>query len=122
MIEINSRADVCEVHYVDEAAVNKVRQVMVSDAVAQSLAETFSVLGDPTRVRIIYALLKAEMCVCDLSALLGISQSATSHQLRVLRNLRLVKYRKDGKIVYYSLDDHHIQDLISEGLAHVQET
>ncbi|MBI4317340.1 MAG: helix-turn-helix transcriptional regulator [Chloroflexi bacterium] len=95
---------------------------MVSDAVAQSLAETFSVLGDPTRVRIIYALLKAEMCVCDLSALLGISQSATSHQLRVLRNLRLVKYRKDGKIVYYSLDDHHIQDLISEGLAHVQET
>lgn len=121
MVDVNTRGDVCEMHYVDEAAVSRVRAEMISDSVAQRLAETFDVLGDPTRMRIIYALLKEELCVCDLSALLGMSQSAISHQLRVLRNLRLVKFRKDGKIVFYSLDDGHIQNLLSEGLAHVEE-
>lgn len=121
MIDAKQRGDLCDVHYVDEATVNQVRRAMIPDNIARLLAETFDVLGDPTRVRIIYALLKAELCVCDLSALLGISQSAISHQLRVLRNLRLVKYRKEGKIVFYSLDDDHIQRLLSEGLAHVEE-
>ena len=121
MIDVDGRGDVCETHYVNEAAVNRVRARMLPDTVAQRLAETFDVLGDPTRMRIIYALLTEELCVCDLSALLGMSQSAISHQLRVLRNLRLVKYRKDRKIVYYSLDDDHIKSLLSEGLAHVEE-
>lgn len=121
MIDVNPKGDMCEIEYIDQATVNRVKAEMIGDTLAQRLAETFDALGDPTRVRIIYALLKAELCVCDLSALLGMSQSAISHQLRVLRNLRLVKYRKDGKIVFYSLDDDHIQRLVSDGLAHVEE-
>lgn len=122
MVGATPRPDVCDVYYVDEATVNRVKAEMIDDTVAHRLAETFDVLGDPTRVRIIYALLKAELCVCDLSALLGASQSAISHQLRILRNLRLVKFRKEGKVVFYSLDDDHIQRLVSDGLAHVEES
>jgi len=85
------------------------------------LAETFKVLGDPTRMKIIFALSLEELCVCDIANLLGTTKSAVSHQLRVLRNMRLVKYRKDGKMVYYSLDDGHINHLIEEGLRHVEE-
>lgn len=113
--------DVCEVSFVDEARVASVRAKMKPADVFQALAETFKVLGDPTRTRILYALAQEELCVCDLSHLLGLSQSATSHQLRILRNMRLVKYRKEGRTVYYSLDDHHIETLFAEGLKHVEE-
>ncbi len=85
------------------------------------LTETFSALGDPTRVRIIDALSHGELCVCDLAALLHLSQSATSHQLRLLRALRLVRSRRAWRMVYYALDDHHILTLFRQGLRHVEE-
>lgn len=113
--------DVCEVTFVDEAQVALVRGKMKPEAVFQELAETFKALGDPTRTKILYALAQAPLCVCDLSNLLGLSQSATSHQLRILRNMRLVKYQREGRMVYYSLDDHHIETLFAEGIEHVEE-
>jgi ArsR family transcriptional regulator len=86
-----------------------------------TLAETFKVLGDPTRLKITYALAREEMCVCDLAAVLGVSQSVVSHSLRALRQMRLVRYRKEGKIAYYALDDDHIGALLAEGFRHVEE-
>jgi ArsR family transcriptional regulator len=86
---------------------------------AARLAETFQALADPTRIRIVSLLAHHELCVCDLAALLGMSQSAVSHQLRLLRNLHLVKARKEGREVNYSLDDDHIHDLFERGLDHI---
>ena len=83
------------------------------------LSQTFKALGDPTRLRIIDALSKSELCVCDIAEILGMSQSAISHQLRVLRNLRLIKYRKEGKLAIYSLDDDHVLQLFNQGLEHI---
>lgn len=94
---------------------------MKSAPAVGALAETFKILGDPTRVRIAFALAREELCVCDLANLLGISQSATSHSLRALRQMKLVKFRKEGKIAYYSLDDEHIAYLLDEGFRHVEE-
>ncbi len=91
---------------------------LVDEATAAGLAETFQALADPSRVRLISALMNGEMCVFDLATLLGMSQSAVSHQLRLLRTLRLVKHRKSGRIVFYSLDDEHIRDLFQRGLEH----
>jgi ArsR family transcriptional regulator len=85
------------------------------------LAETFRALGDPTRVRILDSLSKAELCVCDIAALLGLSESAVSHQLRLLRSLRLVRSRRAGRLVFYALDDDHITRLLAQGLEHVAE-
>lgn len=113
--------DVCDVHYINEKSVKAVQKAMVGDAVAEALAETFKVLSDPTRVKILFALSKAELCVCDLSALLGMNDSAVSHHLRLLRTLKLVKYRREGRMAYYSLDDEHIEKLFQQGLEHVQE-
>jgi DNA-binding transcriptional ArsR family regulator len=90
------------------------------DTVA-ALAETFRALGDPTRVRILHALAHAEICVCDLAATMNVSESAVSHQLRLLRSLRLVKSRREGRHIYYSLADQHIVRLVEQGLEHVQE-
>ena len=87
----------------------------------EDLAETFKVLGDPTRVRILLALASAELCVCDLAELSSLSVSAVSHQLRLLRTHRLVRPRRDGKMMYYSLDDDHVRSLFEEGLRHVEE-
>jgi ArsR family transcriptional regulator len=114
--------DVCEVRYVNERAVERVRAEPLSDEEALRLAETFKVLSDPTRVKILYALSRAELCVCDLSALLGMRESAVSHHLRLLRALKLVRYRKEGRMAYYSLDDEHIERLFRQGLEHVRET
>lgn len=113
--------DVCDVHYINEKSVKAVQKAMIDDAVAEALAETFKVLSDPTRVKILFALSKAELCVCDLSALLGMNDSAVSHHLRLLRALKLVKYRREGRMAYYSLDDEHIEKLFQQGLEHVQE-
>ncbi|MEI6564976.1 MAG: metalloregulator ArsR/SmtB family transcription factor [bacterium] len=111
--------DVCEIAYVDEQHVQLALKAMPSDPEVNDLAETFRSLSDPTRVRIIAALSRTELCVCDLAAALGLTGSAVSHQLRLLRGQRLVKYRKEGKIVYYSLDDQHINNLFAEGMRHV---
>ncbi|MBF0490358.1 MAG: winged helix-turn-helix transcriptional regulator [Candidatus Omnitrophica bacterium] len=94
---------------------------MNSDRTMTQLASTFKALGDPTRTKIIFALSKEELCVCDIATLLKVSQSAVSHQLRILRNMELVRCRKEGKIAYYSLDDDHIKALMEEGLRHVIE-
>lgn len=114
-------SDKCEIEFVDEIRVRRVRRAMKPAEAVTALAETFKILGDPTRVRIAFALAREELCVCDLANLLGISQSATSHSLRALRQMNLVKFRKEGKIAYYSLDDEHIRSLLDEGFRHVEE-
>lgn len=93
---------------------------LLQDQTAQALAETFKVLGDPTRIKILDLLAKQEMCVYDIAATLQMGQSAISHQLRVLRGARLVKFRKDGKEVRYSLDDDHVVLLMNQGLEHIR--
>lgn len=109
----------CSLTVVHEDIVDNVRQKMPQDECLFDLAELFKVFGDTTRVKIMFALFTAEMCVCDLTALLGLTQSAVSHQLRVLKQTRLVKYRKEGKMVYYSLDDEHVKQIFDQGLAHI---
>ena len=112
--------DNCAETIIDEGRVQQAKQALLSDPDAAQLADTFKALADPTRVRIISVLAHTELCVCDLSATLDMSQSAVSHQLRLLRQMRLVKNRKAGRMVYYSLDDEHIRDLFQRGLEHIQ--
>ena len=104
---------------IDAASVRAARTAMPNDRLIRALAETFGALSDPTRVRIISALTGQELCVLDLARMLGLSGSAISHQLRLLRGQRLVKYRKEGKVAYYSLDDEHIENLMEECIKHV---
>ena len=118
---VKKQQDVCEVKSVDKSKVKAVKKAMLSDKDIYSLSETFGVLSDTGRIKIIYALSKEELCVCDLANILGNSISAVSHQLRILRNMRLVKFRKEAKRVYYSLDDRHINRLFEQGLKHVRE-
>jgi ArsR family transcriptional regulator len=113
--------EVCDLVQIDLARVRKIRAALVAPEAVQGLAETFSALGDPTRVRILDALSHGELCVCDLAAVLGVSQSAVSHQLRLLRNIRLVRPRREGRIVFYSLDDQHIMSIFKQTLQHVEE-
>ena len=113
-------AEDCEVHELHSASIATVREAMPPDADLFFLAELFRVLGDHTRVRVLAALSRTELCVCDLAELLGMSHSAVSHQLRALRAARLVRGRRDGKNVFYSLDDHHVRDLMAQGLDHVR--
>jgi len=110
---------VCSISLINEERVTAVRSATPPEEVLIRLAETFKVLGDPTRVRILHALSLEELCVCDIASLLGTTKSAVSHQLRLLRSLRVVKFRKDGRIVYYSLDDSHVGNLLREGLSHI---
>lgn len=116
------RDDVCEVFYVDEQRVKAVNEAMPSDATLKGVTGIFKVLADPTRAKIVFALSKAELCVCDLATLLGLSVSAVSHQLRILRNLKLVKYRREGRLAYYSLDDDHTGHLLEDVVKHMQDT
>lgn len=94
---------------------------MPQEEILYDLANLFKIFGEATRIKVLYALLQAEMCVCDIAALLGMTQSSISHQLRVLKQARLVKYRKEGKVVYYSLDDEHVKSIFSQGLTHISE-
>lgn len=94
---------------------------MPDESALCDLAEFFKVFADSTRIKILYALSGGELCVCDIWQSLGLTQSAVSHQLRILKQMRLVKYRKEGKTIYYSLDDGHIQSILSQGLEHVME-
>ena len=113
--------DVCEDHIIDRNRVERAARALPSADILDGLSETFKVLSNPARLKIIHALSHEELCVCDLAALLGSTDSAVSHQLRVLRNMRLVKYRRDGKLAYYSLDDQHVRQLFEAGLEHLQE-
>jgi ArsR family transcriptional regulator, lead/cadmium/zinc/bismuth-responsive transcriptional repressor len=112
---------ICGVIAIDEEKVKAVSKLMPDEEKIDKTAETFKILGDPTRLKIVLALIKEELCVCDISALIGVSVSAISHQLRLLRGMRLVKHHKDGKMVYYSIDDEHIENIISETLVHINE-
>ncbi len=111
----------CQIRHVSEAQATELRKMLFTEETVNDLAETFKVLGDPTRLKIIQLLSKQELCVCALASILQVTDSVISHQLRMLRNLRLVKFRKEGQMAYYSLDDDHITRLFSEGLAHVRE-
>ncbi|MDR0315922.1 MAG: metalloregulator ArsR/SmtB family transcription factor [Treponema sp.] len=121
MAKNSSMEDRCDCAVIHGNIVKKVKKQMPGEELLFCLADLFKVFGDSTRVRIISALLLSEMCVCDIASLLGMSKSAISHQLRELRHTRLVKNRRDGKVVYYSLDDGHIESIFTQGLAHVKE-
>ncbi len=114
--------ELCEQHIIHEETLDKVKEVMLDAEKFDYMGELFKSFGDPTRLKVLYALSKAELCVCDIAELLNMSQSAISHQLRVLRNVRLVKNRKDGKTVYYSLDDDHVFSILNQGIEHVEHT
>src|SRR5215216_2907153 len=111
----------CDVFHASTHQMREVRQALIPSALATTLAETFRALGDPTRVRILDALSRAELCVCDIATLLSLTESAVSHQLRLLRSLRLVRSRRAGRMVFYALDDAHITRLFAQGLEHVEE-
>ena len=118
---IEQEVERCEYMYVHQDVVNKVKQDMPQDETLYDLAELFKVFGDSTRIKILYALFEAELCVCDIAQLLSVSQTAVSHHLRVLKNNKLVKFRKEGKNVFYSLADDHVRRIIDQGIEHVEE-
>ncbi len=120
---VNKKNDVetCQCTVLHEEVIQSVQEKMPEDEYLYDLADLFKVFGDSTRIKIIFALFTEEMCVCDIAALLNMSQSAISHQLHVLKQARLVKYRKEGKVVYYSLNDDHIKTILDQGLNHIME-
>ena len=111
----------CEYRHVHGELVAQVNKSMPSEDHLYDLAELFRVFGDSTRIRILYALFESEMCVCDIAQVLAMSMSAISHQLRVLKQARLVKYRRDGKTVFYSLSDDHVRSILGQGMEHIEE-
>lgn len=113
--------EMCDYIHVHQEIVDKVNENMPDEEMLFDLAEFFKVFADSTRIKILYVLLQSEMCVCDIGQILGISQSAVSHQLRVLKQMRLVKYRKEGKSIFYSLSDKHIELILNQGIEHVAE-
>jgi ArsR family transcriptional regulator, lead/cadmium/zinc/bismuth-responsive transcriptional repressor len=114
--------DSCSEIKVNMNNIKMVMDSMIEDNEIIMLSEVFKVLGDPTRIKIIFALSKCELCVCDIVEAIGMTQSAVSHQLRLLRNLKLVKFRKEGKSVIYSLDDDHILQLFNQGMEHIKHS
>ncbi|GHV94182.1 transcriptional regulator [Spirochaetia bacterium] len=120
-IAASAEIDHCDCNMIHDKVVTAVLKRMPADEVLLDLADLFKVFSDSTRVKILCALRQSEMCVCDIAALLGMTKSAISHQLRTLRQTRLVKHRRDGKVVYYSLDDDHIGTIFDQGLSHVSE-
>jgi len=114
-------SECCDTIVVHDDIVSNVKQHMPEEDRLSDLADFYKVFGDLTRIRILYVLLQEEVCVCDLAELLGMTQSAISHQLRVLKQAKLVKNRREGKTVYYSLVDSHIQTIISQGMEHLSE-
>lgn len=113
--------DRCDFIHAHEDVINRVHGEMPEDEILYDLAELFKIFGDSTRIKILYVLFEAEMCVCDLAQLLGMTQSAISHQLRALKQSKLVKYRREGKTVFYSLADGHVRTIINQGMEHLAE-
>lgn len=111
----------CQEPLVHSETVDRVRGQLPPDEQLYDLAELFKIFGDSTRVKILYALLDAELCVCDIAKLMEVTQSAVSHQLRVLKNSKLVKFRREGKTVYYSLADGHVIHILAQGMEHILE-
>ena len=117
----SNETDLCKVTVIHDDIVQKVRSGITDEKFLRKMAEMFKVLNDPTRLKIINALLISEMCVCDIAALMEMTQPTISHHLKIMRQSELIKYRRDGKIVYYSLDDEHISVLFQNGLEHALE-
>lgn len=110
----------CSGHFADAEVMTSITIDLTNEKGIGKLAEVYKALGDPTRLRIVYVLSKSPLCVCDIATLLDMTQTSISHHLRVLRNLNLVKYKRDGKLVIYSLDDDHVLRLLEEGLEHIR--
>lgn len=119
---MKKNSELCECNVVHEGVVDKVRAAMPSEELLADVAELFKVFGDSTRTRILSALFEAELCVCDIASLLNMTKSAVSHQLRILRQTKIVKNRRSGKEVYYSLDDGHIAQIYKTALEHLKHT
>lgn len=120
-MEDRYNVECCEFMHAHDEIVERVQNEMPGEDTLYDLTELFRIFGDSTRIRILYVLFEAEMCVCDIAALLGMTQSAISHQLKALKNARLVKSRRDGKTVFYSLADDHVKTIIDQGLEHILE-
>ncbi len=120
MAKIESVPGCCECATHD-TTVEKVREGMPDDEILYDLAELYKVFGDSTRIKILYTLFEDELCVCDIASVLGMSMSAISHQLRVLKQACLVRYRREGKTVFYSLADDHVRSIIGQGIEHIEE-
>ena len=120
-MEDRYNVECCEFMHAHNEIVERVRKEMPGEDTLYDLTELFRIFGDSTRIRILYVLFEAEMCVCDIAALLGMTQSAISHQLRALKNARLVTSRRDGKTVFYSLADDHVKTIINQGMEHILE-
>lgn len=116
-----NKLESCNCTIIHKDVVERVKSHIPNEEILYDLADLFKVFSDSTRVKILYSLFKEEMCVCDLAALLGMTQSAISHQLRVLKASRLVKFRREGKVVYYSLADDHVKHIFDEGYKHIIE-
>ncbi|MBS5934325.1 DNA-binding transcriptional regulator, ArsR family [Anaerosporobacter mobilis DSM 15930] len=117
----NKHAETCLCNCVHEDLLNSVKPIMPDEEILYDLAELFKIFGDTTRIKILCALFESEMCVCDIAELLNMTQSAISHQLRVLKSAKLVKNRKAGKVVFYSLADEHVKRIFDQGLSHILE-
>ena len=111
----------CDYMHLHDDVIKEVFNSMPDDETLFDLAELFKIFSDSTRIKILYSLLISEMCVCDIATLLGMSQSAISHQLRILKQSGLVKYRREGKTIFYSLSDNHVSTIINQGMEHIQE-
>ena len=120
-MEDRYNVECCDLICTHPDVVDRVRREMPDEDTLYELTELFRIFGDSTRVRILYVQFEAEMCVCDIAQLLGMTQSAISHQLRALKNARLVKSRREGKVVFYSLSDDHVKAIINQGMSHVTE-
>src|SRR3989338_1479507 len=112
--------DVCRLFCYNKKKIDILKKSMLSPEKITTLTDIFKILSDATRTKILFALSKGELCVCDIAHVLGISISAVSHQLRLLRNLKLVKYRNEGRMAFYTLDNEHIMKLINEGIRHIK--
>ncbi|MBQ5754683.1 MAG: helix-turn-helix transcriptional regulator [Oscillospiraceae bacterium] len=119
--EKNKTCESCEENIVHPGLVEKAARLLPPEEALYDLAELFKVFGDSTRIKLLYALLESEMCVCDLAQLLGLTQSAVSHQLRVLKTSKLVRNRREGKTVFYALDDDHVRRMLEMGMEHLSE-
>ena len=117
-MKITENIEVCECVHTHK---NIKKRAISDDNTLYALADLFKVFGDPTRIRILYALSAQELCVCDIASVLDMTQSAISHQLRILKQMKLVKFRREGKTVYYSLADSHVETILNQGLDHVLE-
>ncbi|MPN01035.1 hypothetical protein SDC9_148235 [bioreactor metagenome] len=120
MMDDKTKVDCCESNIIHEDIVKKVRDNMPDEDLLYDISDLFRVFGDSTRVKILHVLFEAEMCVCDIAALLNMNQSAISHQLRILKDARLVKNRREGKVIYYSLDDEHVKHIFDQAMAHIK--